>query len=102
MQFLVIGRMTQTASEQNPEQISWVKQGIKQFEDDTHTKAVYGFAGEWATCIICEFDSAADLSQYLSLNPLGMLADWDVHPLATPSETIQTLDMVEKHVRQAA
>ena len=102
MQFLVLGRTAQTTTEQSAEQISWVKQGIKQFQEDPRTKAVYGFAGEWVACIICDCDTAAELGQYLTLNPLGMLADWEVHPLATPSESIQTLEMLEKHLQQAA
>ena len=99
MEFLVIGRAA--PGELSGDQIEWMKQGVQQFRDDPRTKGQYGFAGEPAGCIICSCNSAAELHQYLSLNPLSLMTDWEVHPLITAEEIMQTVDMLEKHVKAA-
>lgn len=101
MVFLVVGRVPQTGNYE-PEQIAWVRQGIKQFQQDSHTKAFYGFAGESAACLICDVKTTGELDQYLSLNPLSMMAEWEVHPLVEPKESLRTLDMLEKAIKKAA
>lgn len=97
MQFLVIGRSNREAS--TAEELTWAKQGVQQFRDDPHTRAVYGFAGEMAGCMICECNSHQELNQYLALNPLALTNDWEIYPLVTADEIIQVLDQAEQHMK---
>lgn len=98
MEFLVIGRSTQF-SEPDAEYLAMIRQGIQQFQDDTRTKAFYGFAGEWGGCLICDVGSATELDQYLTLNPLGMMTEWEIHPLTAAADILKTMEMFEKHVQ---
>lgn len=97
MRYLVVSRSNMENT--TPEELEWVKQGIKQFRDDSHTKAYYGFAGEPAGCLICECNSNQELNQYLNLNPLSVLSEWEIHPLVTADETLQVLDMVQQQMK---
>lgn len=96
MQFLVIGRST--ASGWNQDDINLTRMGVKQFRDDGRTKAIYGFAGENGGCLICECNTAQELNQYLSLNPLFLNNEWEIHSLVTADESLAVLDAAEKHL----
>lgn len=100
MQYLAVARSTR----QNPteQELSITKQGIQQFKEDSHTQAVYGFAGENAGCVICECNSNQELAQYLTLNPLSVTSEWEIHPLVTADQTLQIIDQVQQKMKSMA
>ncbi|KKK73241.1 hypothetical protein LCGC14_2895780 [marine sediment metagenome] len=100
MQFLVIGRGESATPGINPaEMIAWVKQGIKEFQEDDRTQAIYGLSGEPAIALMCEVESAADLDHYLSLNPLNFGTEWDIHPLTNAEELNESVNLVQERIQ---
>ena len=100
MQFLVIGRGETSYPGMNPtKMISWVKQGIQEFQEDDRTQAIYGLSGEPAIVLMCEVESAADLDQYLGLNPLNFGTEWDIHPLTNAEELSESINLLQDRIQ---
>lgn len=100
MQYLVIG--TSSTQVWTEEQLTITKMGLQQFQEDGRTQAVYGFAGENGGCLICDCSSNQELAEYLSLNPLSVVNEWETHPLVTAEQTIQIIDQVQQKMKQMA
>lgn len=100
MQFLVIGRTIPASVSATQQQVKMTIDGIKQFQSDNRTKALYGFAGEDAGCLICECDTAEELDEYLMLNPLTMFTEWEIHTLTSAERTVATMEMLLKHIEE--
>jgi len=96
MEFLVISNPTTT--DIGLEELSNVRDGINQFKNDTRTKTLYGFAGREGGVMICEVETAGELDEFLSLNPISRIRDYDIVPLATVEERNALLDKVERHL----
>ena len=96
MEFLVWGRRNSNEPI-DQEEIQATKEGIKQFDSDSRTKVMYGFAGEDGGFAICEVGSANELNQYLTLNPMAAYSEWEVHPIVAAADMLSIFEMYEKH-----
>ncbi|TET53683.1 MAG: hypothetical protein E3J54_03670 [Actinobacteria bacterium] len=99
MQFLAIGKYDPSLSQLSQvELLPIMRKGIKQFEEDERTQSIYGLAGEPTIALITDVDTAGELDQFLSLNPLSISTDWEVHSLTNASELNETMTMLEEKV----
>jgi muconolactone delta-isomerase len=98
MEFLCLG---QTAASGDAEDLETINQGIRKFQEDPRTKVFYGYAGEWAGVAICEVKSHEELNEYLFLNPLSALTQWQVFPLMHPDAIVKQNEMIAKQQKAA-
>ncbi len=98
MEYLVVGNAVRGHKWQIENCIN-MRRGLQEFQEDSRTKSIYGFAGEPSGCVICEVKNPQDLDEYLALNPLTQLFDWRVHSLTTADEALATLEKVENQLR---
>ncbi len=99
MQFLAIGKYDPSLSQLSQiELLPIIREGIKQFEEDERTQSIYGLAGEPTIALVADVDTAGELDQFLSLNPISMSTDWEVHSLTNASELNETMSMLEEKV----
>lgn len=101
MEFLILGRVASGGEWPGEEHVDLMIQGLQQFQQDPRTKAIYGFAGENAGCILCDCNSAEELDQYLTLNAVSQFAEWEVHALTPVNAVINTMQMLSKHLKAA-
>lgn len=95
MEFLVISNPNTT--NMGLEELKNVRDGINQFKNDKRTKALYGFAGREGGVMICEVETAGELDEYLNLNPISAIREYEIVPLATVEERNALLDKIERH-----
>jgi len=96
MEFLVISNSN--TNDMGLEELNNVRDGINQFKNDTRTKALYGFAGREGGVMICEVETAGELDEFLNLNPISAMREYEIVPLATIEERNNLLDKVERHL----
>jgi muconolactone delta-isomerase len=96
MEFLCLGQTGADADD-----LDTVNRGIRQFQEDSRTKAFYGYAGEWSAVAICDVGSAEELNEYLFLNPLSQFTQWQVFPLMPAEAILRQNEKIAKH-QQAA
>lgn len=99
MQFLVILKRTESATANRPEQeLNLEKVGIEQFKNDSRTVQLFGLgASSRGCCTIVNVDSAEQLSDYINLNPLSMVCNWEAHPLTSSEQHVSILDKMLQH-----
>jgi hypothetical protein len=98
MKVMLLGQFVGASEERAEEALSRSLEGMKEYRDDTRTEQFYGFAGEMGGMIICNVDSAAELDEYIYLNPMSEYMSWEVHNITTLDENISTLEKMRKHM----
>ncbi len=100
MEYLVIGHVVRgyETDWKSVEHCIAARRGLQQFQGDSRTKTIYGFAGKLSGCLIVEVKSPQELDDYLLLNPWTQLIDWEVHSLTIADQLKATLDKVESQL----
>ncbi len=81
------------------EVVSALLQGLREYRQDSRTEQVHGFAGEPRGIIICNVETAQELHEYMTLNPMAEFIEWEAHNSLSVDENISALEKQVKHLK---
>lgn len=99
MKVLLIGQVVSQGIIPEEQVPSVILEGLLEYRLDARTEQAYGFAGEWGGILICNVDTAQELDEYVSLNPMAEVIQWEVHNVSNLDETISVMEKLEKHAQ---
>jgi hypothetical protein len=96
---MLLGQFSGATEENAEEAIANSLRGMREYRDDNRTEQFYGFAGEMGGVIVCNVDSAAELDEYIWLNPMSEYVSWEVHNISTLDDNIRTMEKMQQHMQ---
>jgi hypothetical protein len=99
MKVMLFGTVVEKADIPARQQLSLIYDGLKEFKQDSRTEELYGFAGEWGGVLLCNVESALELDEYVSLNPMSQVVKWEAHNVSTLDDQLQLMEKLMKHQR---